>query len=554
MNKKGFTLVEIIVSISLISIVVIFLFQIIITIKNLNDSKVNKTNNQMAVAVVTREVEKDLNSFGLEQDPTETCDITKTNVIPATAENIKCIKLIYRSINVKNNEGYIIYYKNRNNNKYFLAYKRGKDNIIETQTVRELNIKENTNVDVNISKEESDDMYSLKLVVPIRNNQDKYDVVISYIDSIEVIKNSVNIYAEGGELIEKVGEGEYKKGTSVTVKYLYDTTKYLLEDVSCSNVTCQTNGSTISFIMPETNVNIKITLKKRTYNLLNHLLSLDKTSNGLEVDDTSDQNLRYVGANPNNYISFNNEIWRIIGIFNVYNNEIGRTEKLVKIIRNDSLGNYSWDTAESSINYGYRVNEWSQAALMIELNTDYIDTSKTNGTTTWYNSSGKNGIYDYSNNIKSCFIEKIANISWNLGGYTNYQSSVKSYYNAERGTNHISNPSDGITRTNTWNGKIGLMYPSDYGYASTDVGCRNNLYNCDKYLTNNWLFNGGNQWTLSPSSGYAISVFTVHNSGDVSDSFVVSNNFGVRPVLFLKSDTQITTGGVGTNTNPFTIG
>ena len=36
----------------------------------------------------------------------------------------------------------------------------------------------------------------------------------------------------------------------------------------------------------------------------------------LKFDDTSDKNLRYIGANPNNYVKFNNELWRIIGVFN----------------------------------------------------------------------------------------------------------------------------------------------------------------------------------------------------------------------------------------------
>ena len=264
-------------------------------------------------------------------------------------------------------------------------------------------------------------------------------------------------------------------------------------------------------------------------------------------------NIRYVGPSPNNYISFNDEMWRIIGIFNVYNNDTNTTEKLVKIIRNDSLGSYSWDTSESSINSGYGINEWSQADLMSELNTDYLDTTKTSGTTTWYNGSdnAKNGSYDYSKNIKSEYIDKIANVRWNLGGNSSLFNSAKTYYTLERGTTHVSNPSDGITRTNYWDGKIALMYPSDYGYASTDSGCRNNLSNCSSYTTNNWLFNSANQWTLSPESGYDYTVFRVYSNGFVIYIHAYGT-CGVRPVLFLKSNTQIT-GGTGTSADPYTI-
>ena len=278
------------------------------------------------------------------------------------------------------------------------------------------------------------------------------------------------------------------------------------------------------------------------------LAKLDRTINGLEVDDTDDQNLRYVGATPNNYISFNNEIWRIIGTFNVYNNDTNKTEKLVKIIRNESLGSYSWDTSESSINGGWGINEWSQADLMNELNTDYLDTSKMSGPTTWYNGSNntKNGSYDYSKNIKIGYINKIANVRWNTGGIVN-ASSVYEYYQEERGTKHVESPSDGVERQDYWDGKIALMYPSDYGYASTDTTCRNNLsfyansvYSCKN---NNWMFKSATEWTLSPYTGGANYVFRVDSGGRV-DTYSASLTRGVRPALFLKSDVLIT-GGTG---------
>ena len=59
MNNKGFTLVEIIVSISLVSVVMIFLFQIITTIKNIYDKQNNKNDIKITVAVITREVERE---------------------------------------------------------------------------------------------------------------------------------------------------------------------------------------------------------------------------------------------------------------------------------------------------------------------------------------------------------------------------------------------------------------------------------------------------------------------------------------------------------------
>ncbi len=277
------------------------------------------------------------------------------------------------------------------------------------------------------------------------------------------------------------------------------------------------------------------------------------SANGLFIDDTKDANLRYVGASPKNYLKFNNEIWRIIGIFNVYNVETTKYENLVKIVRNDSLGTYSWDTSEKAIDGGFGINEWSQADLMTELNTDYINPSPTSSTTLWFNGfyNEKNGTYDYSKNIKSSSIDKVAKVRWNLGGYNTPSASTLNMYNAERGTLHLSNPPDGITRKNTWDGKIALIYPSDYGYASTDPTCRSGLgsFNCKN---ENWLFNSAFQWTLSPYSSGANFVLRVRLDGDVGDSGAGST-YVVRPSLFLKSDIKIKSGS-GEKSNPYILG
>ena len=295
---------------------------------------------------------------------------------------------------------------------------------------------------------------------------------------------------------------------------------------------------------------------------------LGNTSANMIADTETDayDNLRYVGANPNNYLSFNDETWRIIGLFNVYNVETNKYENLLKIVRNDSLGNYSWDTSKSSINSGWGVNEWSQADLMYELNCDGKSTkycrdditegylsNLTTGTTTWYNNSNnaKNGSYDYIKNIKSSSLDKIANVRWNLGGYSTSQVTALNMYNYERGTLHISNPSDGITRKDYWDGKIALIYPSDYGYASTAIECRNEL-SVKVCKIENWLANNTDYSTLSPRSGTAFYMFSVYSYGYVSDVGAQYPS-GVRPALFLKSDV-VKAGGTGTESDPFILG
>ena len=296
--------------------------------------------------------------------------------------------------------------------------------------------------------------------------------------------------------------------------------------------------------------NVSTTNEKYNVKLLGNI------PNNIIADTETDayDNLRYVGANPNNYLSFNDEVWRIIGTFNVYNVEINKYEKLVKIVRNDSLGDYSWDSSESTINNGYGVNEWTQADLMHELNTDYLNPS--GGIAFWYNDrdNQKTKLYNFYNNIKSDSIDKIAKVRWNTSR-AEYGASALNSYNQERSTTLISTPSDNVPRTNTWEGKIALIYPSDYGYASTDKTCRNdmssstnNVYNCKN---ENWLFNSAVQWTLSPFYDDASYVFFVYSNGAVS-RINAGDPYGVRPSLFLKSDVVIA-GGTGTESDPFIL-
>ena len=94
------------------------------------------------------------------------------------------------------------------------------------------------------------------------------------------------------------------------------------------------------------------------------------------------------------------------------------------------------------------------------------------------------------------------------------------------------------------------MYPSDYGYASTDTSCRSNL-NSSNCKNNNWLY-VNYFWTMMPYiiSNYGNNAFFIY-TGEVGNNavFVTGETF---PVLFLKSEIKIT-GGIGISTDPYTI-
>lgn len=573
MNKKGLTLVEIIVSIGLISIVMVFLFQVVLTIKKANDRQNTKTNLLITTAIITREVEKDLNSFGLDEtidnNPSTNCEFDnndKNNIVPNSAENIHCVKLIYNGENVKNNEGYILYYTN--DKKYFLAYKRGKGNLVETQTVREVSIEPQNDLNILITKEKNEKGYSLNIDIPIKNYNIDTNLVINYANSST---NNVNIINKDGLAYNITGAGSYEKGTTVFVKFDFNDYLYEIDNIVCNKNVCSEINENygFSFTMPETDVTIYINLKEKPLKINEYLTDLANNKNlqnnlsaseiGLIIDNTEHKNIRFNGSSPNNYIEFGNagELWRIIGVFKVLNSE-NETLNLVKIVRDDSLGNnslvmYSWDSSDSKINSGNGENDWSMADLMTELNTDYLDTSKTDGTTKWYNGKNntQNAEYDYSKNIKKESQDLIETVIWNIGAWNRNDISPTEMYNNERGKKVYSTKT--LARPDTWTGKIGLIYPSDYAFASGDSKCT--LLSSVNCTNQNWLFKNSNYWTITHKSDSATNVWNVPSSTSKGLlNAAASTPYDVYPSLYLKADTKILRSeGNGTKEKPYKI-
>ena len=272
--------------------------------------------------------------------------------------------------------------------------------------------------------------------------------------------------------------------------------------------------------------------------------------------DDPDNNARYIGANPNNYVSFNGELWRIIGVFNNINDGNGNEETRLKIIRAEPIGTYSWDNKG-----GAGENDWSDSALQQVLNSGAYY-NRTSGECP-YGLNGATTSCDFSTTgLTSEAKSMIGNAKWNLGGTANYTSSsnglTSHFYGYERGTTVYSG------RPTEWTGQIGLMYPSDYGYAtsggsSTDRNTclAKELYNWVSYSysdckNNDWLYKSGTtQWTLTPYSAYSHIVFRVNSNGPVR----YSSAYGyaaVSPALYLSSNVKISRGD-GSENSPFQL-
>ena len=277
---------------------------------------------------------------------------------------------------------------------------------------------------------------------------------------------------------------------------------------------------------------------------------------GIMLDNNGDY--RYYGADPNNYVTFNDETWRIIGAFNNVDDGTGNKETRLKIIRDESIGNYSWDSSASTVNSGNGVNDWSKADLMTELNTLYYNS--TSGTCYNGSNNASTTCNFTSTGLDSTARSMVDNAVYHLGGSSSYSGLyADDYYNAERGTTVYScSTNDGACpRATTWTGKVGIMYLSDYAYAvdlslCTKVG---NNYDNSTCKSNDWLFISSYQWTLMPAASYAYVAHRVNLSGYVNIDLVSDiNAYGAtRPVLYLKSDVTVV-GGEGTSSNPYQLG
>ncbi len=316
--------------------------------------------------------------------------------------------------------------------------------------------------------------------------------------------------------------------------------------------------------------------------------------------------LRYVGPNPKNYVEFNDETWRIIGLVNVKTTS-GAYEQRLKIIRKDSIGEVNWDSSISDANAGYGVNEWSQADLMKLMNPGFENNklegehgevldSFVNNSLYW---NGKDGTcYVGGSHVTgSCNFSNTGGLSksesyiaddiiWSTGAMSGDKYDTEIYgfskylYKYERSKNTgwqcdsetwSVECSDSVDRTTEWkseNGKkalVGLMYPSDFGFAigggsENRTSCLNTVMykwnNYDNCYKNDWLLDENNiQWTIMPysNSDMADLAFCINTEGSVFGTTICSNyHFSAHPVVYLKQNVEIYEGD-GSEGNNFKL-
>ena len=391
-------------------------------------------------------------------------------------------------------------------------------------------------------------------------------------------KNSAQLIADNAEK-KKVSDKLLGKDEEITCK---DVAKINDEDYASCKIAFDSEGNAKVSITGKgkfdglkitngTKENVEVKeITKPTYGMkvTEYISNLyDYDGEGLKKDNTSDQNIRYYGSDPNNYVSFNNELWRIIGVFG----------DNVKLVRSEKLGDLSWDSSASSVNNGWGVNEWSQSALKNYLNTMYYGGTSV----TCYNGQNKKEVTCPTGIIDETAKTLIDNYTWNTGAITWNDATIVNqeagelktipFYNAERGSvngkictgGSICN--DTVERTTTWTGYVGLPYVTDWAYASSESVCETNMWDGDIDTThgrfnmtcknNNWMHRSNNTWYLSPCtysfSDGASHVWNVGNMGYVSFGSA-AYTYAVVPSIYLKSNVLIES-GAGTSSDPYIL-
>ena len=256
----------------------------------------------------------------------------------------------------------------------------------------------------------------------------------------------------------------------------------------------------------------------------------DTISDVVKANAVNENGYRYEGSDPNNYIQMQKsdgttEMWRIIGLF-----PDGESGENVIRVRKVGYESAAYDTNQT--------NHWPNTTLYTTLSSTYTLVNYKNTVNYKMYLGGSNNLYNYTSaNLYD--MERMLNSKGEAG-----KTSSTSYNSAT-----------------TYVGSVGLMYPSDYGYAVLASDCArtinpSNYSGTSACYTNNWLYQGSSdiQWLISPKPSLVNIACIVNGSGYVlnfNSTAVVTNSGSFSPVMALKSDVVVT--GSGTQSDPYVM-
>ena len=305
------------------------------------------------------------------------------------------------------------------------------------------------------------------------------------------------------------------------------------------------------------------------YKIIHSAIPAGSSATGSEIPAVTDY--RYYGPSPNNYICLDMEgqstcpdkhLYRIIG--SIYDEKENTNRlKLIKAtpLTDGTTSEFSWDyrvfnnggvvysniwATITSGNYSNSLTSGSQLMKLLNSGAWWNGTSgsyyndRTTATTVNFTN------YKLSDKAKSY----ITTSRYYLGGYnTSRGVMTNQFYVYERGTLRSL-----TAEPLYWEGMVGLMYPSDYGYAAgNSCVSGTKLYNYNGGCRiKDWLYiSNDHQWLMSPHSDDSRFVFYV-GKGGLFDTNLNDYTYAVRPVFYLNSSASITNGD-GSLNNPYLI-
>lgn len=202
MNKKGISITEIIISITLTSIVLVFLLNILITVRNENDKSNSESKLLINQSLITKDIETDF--INLDLMGVSFCNETDINsVVPSSAstKTLHCLRFNYNASLTKDS-GYLLYYTynyQETNKLNVVGYKRGSHLIMRETDLNPLTSSINANNCTNncgkIIQQCQDNTCSLSINLPlIGTDGGDYGINLSYVYD-QVKKNNFAIPA-----------------------------------------------------------------------------------------------------------------------------------------------------------------------------------------------------------------------------------------------------------------------------------------------------------------------------------------------------------------------
>ena len=279
-------------------------------------------------------------------------------------------------------------------------------------------------------------------------------------------------------------------------------------------------------------------------------VELVESGDGLYEDEYESGRLIYRGQNPNNYIEFNGELWRIIA---------KETDGTYKIIRDDTLPARAYDAANhrSTANNTYCTIPSSGCGVYAAVDGEFSSPSGSQKGTVTEDSSIKIYLNDdyYVNNINETAKGQMISHSFNIGAVEQLNDTS---------SDSIAKNIEG-EKMYTWTGNVGLANVSDILKASTNPLCTSattSRYDYDA-CNSNYLLDKGtasklSYWTINAfsagSGAFSNSAwygYVTSSIANVSNYHASGRDYAPRPVIFLKSDTTLS--GEGTMDSPFQI-